>query len=177
MAQAEVQGKALESASSGILGGSISNVGSTVLLRSSQLPAGVGAGLLNEPQLYPAVFEGLVYVRYLDHVAFNRSSALIMAPQTREAVGWLVYESSEYVTLTFDRDAGPPTLKGGDPKASGLVLLKSAILELQKLGNRPLQKSLEYHLNCQGTSLENRVCASSQRSEKLSPKNKRKGPK
>ena len=31
----------------------------------------------------------------------------------------------EYVTLKWDRDAGPPTLKGGDSKASGLVLLCS----------------------------------------------------
>jgi hypothetical protein len=169
-----VQGKALESASSGILGGSSVDCGSTVLLRSSQLPAGVGAGLLNEPQLYHAVFEGLVYVRYLDHVAFNRSSALVMAPQTRKAVGWLVYECSEYVTLAFDRDAGPPTLKGGDAKASGLVLLKSAVLELKKLS---ISSLLEYYLNCKRGLVENRVCASSQRSEKLSPKNKRKGPK
>jgi integrase/ribosomal protein L37AE/L43A len=51
MARAEVQGKALESASSGMLGGSSVDVGSTVLLRSSQLPAGVDDGTLpNEPQ-------------------------------------------------------------------------------------------------------------------------------
>jgi hypothetical protein len=174
MVEVGVRGKA--SVSSGVLGGSSVDVGSST--PRSFFSAGVDAGtLLHESRFYPVVFEGLVYVRYLDHVAFNRSSALVMAPQTREAVGWLVYECSKYVTLTFDRDAGPPTLKGGDPKASGLVLLKSAILELQKLGNRSLQKSLEYHLNCQGASIKNRVCASSQRSEKLSPKNKRKGQK
>lgn len=166
MVEVGVQGKA----SSVDVGGSLSS--------SSSFLADVEAGtLLNEPKIYPAEFEGLVYVRYLDHVAFNRSSALVMAPQTREAVGWLVYDSSEYVTLTFDRDAGPPTLKGGDPKASGLVLLKSDILELQRLRNPLLQKSLECHLNRQEGLVENRVCASSQRSEKLSPNNKRKGQK
>lgn len=77
--------------------------------------------------------KGLIFVRYLDHVSFNRASASTMAPQIREAVGWLVYECDQYLTLTWDRDAGPPTLKGGDLKASGLVLLKSDILELKKL--------------------------------------------
>jgi hypothetical protein len=82
----------------------------------------------------PKEFSGLVFVRYLDHVAYNRCSALVMQPQKRETVGWLVYECSEYLTLAFDRDAGPPTLKGGDPKASGLVLLKSDVLEMKRLG-------------------------------------------
>lgn len=126
----------------------------------------------------PCEFEGLVFVRYLDHVLFSRVSALAMKPQVRETVGWLVYECEYYITLTWDRDVGPPTLKGGDPKASGLVLLRSDMLEFKKLGNPPLQKNLEYHLNCQEGLIMNRVGASSRRSEKLSPKtNKRKGPK
>lgn len=72
-----------------------------------------------------------------------------MKPQVREAVGWLVYECDYYITLTWDRDAEPPTLKGGDPKASGLVLLKSDMLEFKKLEVRmlPLQKTSNCHLN------------------------------
>ena len=91
----------------------------------------------------------LVLVRYLDHVLYNRSSALAMKPQVREAVGWLIYECEQYVTLAWDHDAEPPTLHGGDPKASGLVLLKSDILELKKLGthSQPLQKTSNCHLN------------------------------
>jgi hypothetical protein len=159
-----------EKASSVDVGGSLHS--------SSSFLADVEAGtLLNEPKLYPAAFDGFVYVRYLDHVVFNRSSALVMAPQTREAVGWLVYECSEYVILAFDRDAGPPTLKGGDPKASGLVLLKSDVLELKKFEKLSPQRIFEYYLNCKGASIKNRVGASSHRSEKLSPNNKRKGQK
>ena len=91
----------------------------------------------------------LIFVRYQDHVLYNRCSALTMQPQIREAVGWLVYDCDQYVILTWDRDAQPPTLKGGDPKASGLVLLKSDLLEFQKLRICPqlLQKSLNWHLN------------------------------
>lgn len=76
----------------------------------------------------------VVYVRYRDHVLYHRGDPVLMKPQIREAIGWLVYEASEYIILAWDRDAGAPTLKGGDPKASGLVLLRSDILELKRLG-------------------------------------------
>lgn len=101
-----------------------------------------------------AEFKELIFVRYVDHVAFNRSSALVMQPQTREAVGWLVYECDQYLTLMFDRDAMPPTLKGGDPKASGLVLLKSDILKIRRFCaySAPLKETSECHLNSQETT-------------------------
>jgi hypothetical protein len=94
-------------------------------------------------------FQQLIYVRYLDHVLFNRSSAIVMQPQTREAVGWLVYDCEFYIILSWDRDADPPTLQGGDPKASGLVLLKSDIVEFQqlKIYPLPLQKTSKWSLN------------------------------
>jgi hypothetical protein len=80
-----------------------------------------------------AVSRGLIFVRYVDHVLYNRASALAMQPQVREAIGWLIYECDSYITLCWDRDAGPHTLHGGDPKASGLVLLKSDITALERL--------------------------------------------
>ena len=86
----------------------------------------------------------LVFIRYMDHVLYNRASAMTMQPQVREAVGWLVYECDQYITLSWDTDAEPPTIRGGDPKASGLVLLKSDVLELKKI---PLQKISEWLLN------------------------------
>jgi len=72
-----------------------------------------------------------VYVRYRDHVIYHRGSPEAMRPQIREAVGWLVHDCGEYVIICWDRDAGPPTLKGGDPKASGLVVLRTDILEMK----------------------------------------------
>ena len=100
---------------------------------------------------FPSGFKRLIFVRYLDHVLYNRSSALVMKPQVRKAVGWLVYECEQYVTLTWDCDDEPPTLHGGDPKASGLVLLKSDILEIKRLEGYllPLKENSECHLNCQ----------------------------
>ena len=88
--------------------------------------------------------ENIVLVRYRDHVLYNRSLAMAMQPQIREAIGWLVYECDLYVTVSWDRDVQPPTLHGGDPKASGLVLLKSDILEFRKL---PLKEISEWQLN------------------------------
>jgi hypothetical protein len=71
-----------------------------------------------------------------------------MKPQTREAVGWLVYDCELYVILSWDWDAEPPTLHGGDPKASGLVLLKSDILDIQllKVSLQPLPRNPELNL-------------------------------
>ncbi len=93
--------------------------------------------------------QDLVLVRYLDHVLYHRSLALAMKPQIREAVGWLMYECEQYLTLSWDYDAEPPSLHGGDVKASGLVLLKTDILMLKKLkiNLQPLQESLKWHLN------------------------------
>jgi chemotaxis signal transduction protein len=87
------------------------------------------------------IMQRLVFVRYVDHVFYNRSSAIAMQPQVREAVGWLVYECDRYVTISWDRDAEPPTLRGGDPKASGLVLLKADIISLVRLTSELILKS------------------------------------
>jgi hypothetical protein len=115
--------------------------------KSCKLPSKEDTG--TSPLNLSQPFEDLIYVRYLDHVLYNRSSAFMMAPQTREAVGWLVYDCERYIILSWDRDVDPPTLQGGDPKASGLVLLKADILELQKLKicPLPLQKSSNWSLN------------------------------
>jgi hypothetical protein len=88
----------------------------------------------------------LVFVRYNDHVLYNRADPLVMGPQVREAVGWLVYECSTYVTIAWDRDAGPPSLRSGDPKASGMVLLRSDILELKNLNAEQNIHGLEFAL-------------------------------
>jgi hypothetical protein len=79
--------------------------------------------------------EHVVYVRYRDHVLYHRGDPALMRPQVRECVGWLVYEAQDYIIMCWDRDAGPPTLKGGDAKASGLVLLRSDILEMKRIAS------------------------------------------
>jgi hypothetical protein len=72
-----------------------------------------------------------------------------MKPQVREAVGWLIYECDEYINLFYEHEAEPPNHRGGDPKSSGAVLMKTDILALRRLGiyRQPLQKSSNCHLN------------------------------
>jgi hypothetical protein len=77
----------------------------------------------------------IVYLRYRDHVLYSRMDPAALSPQIREAVGWLIYEAPDYLVISWDRHAGPPSLRGGDPKASGLVLLRSDILELRRLNS------------------------------------------
>jgi hypothetical protein len=73
----------------------------------------------------------IVVVRYRDHILFHQTDPVLLSPQTRETVGWLTDENSEYIILTWDRNF-KPTLKG-DPKASGLVLLRSDISEMRRI--------------------------------------------
>jgi hypothetical protein len=117
--------------------------GSNLCKSPSNGDAGASPPNPNQP------FKKLVFVRYSDHVLYNRTSPLVMRPQTREAVGWLIYECKHYVTLSWDRDAEPRTLRGGDVKASGLVLLKSDILVLERLKveTEPPQEKPKWHLN------------------------------
>lgn len=77
----------------------------------------------------------LVFVRYRDHVLYHRGDPTAMKPETRETIGWLVYDCADYIIVTWDRGAGSPTLKGGDPKASGMVLLRSDILEMKRIAS------------------------------------------
>jgi hypothetical protein len=97
----------------------------------------------------PIECKELVCVRYVDHVLYNRTTAVAMKPQIRKAVGWLVYECDQYIILTWDHDDEPPTLHGGDTKASGLVLLKNDILEFQRLPS-----DFELNLNVKQPKLE-----------------------
>jgi len=91
---------------------------------------------MSEPRAFrkKTIKTKLIYVKYLDHVLFSRCVPHVMKPQIRETVGWLTYEGEEYITVSWDRDAEPPTLKGGDAKASGLVILKKLILEREEYG-------------------------------------------
>ena len=83
----------------------------------------------------PASLEkgSLVHVVYRDLVKFARTDPELIEPVIRERLGWLVYECVDYVTIVSDRDAGPPTLKGGDSRADGLVIPRSDIVRLEAL--------------------------------------------
>jgi len=140
---------------------------STVYSDSSGVVVSVGGG---------SVFRNVVYIRYLDHVMYSRVDPLMMSPQTRETVGWLLYECEQYVTIKHDQDASTPTLRGGDAKASGLCLLKSTILEMRHV-NTPQTRTipgLGHVLNNEETVMHNDEYALSATKVKNSQNNKNK---
>jgi hypothetical protein len=65
----------------------------------------------------------------------------------RETIGWLSKENGEIILVEHDRTM--PNLQLNRGQGSGLIILKSCILEIRKL---PLQESSGWHLNSQKTT-------------------------
>ena len=73
------------------------------------------------------------YVRYRDHVLFKDVDPSAFGPFVRETIGWLEFEGADFVRLVWERsveNGENPTIK---QKATGLVILKSDILEMRRL--------------------------------------------
>jgi len=75
----------------------------------------------------------IVRIRYQDHVLFKDVDPALCRPWTREAVGWLDYEDAEHVRLVWERSAMPDPPNESKPCATGLVILKKAIIELRRV--------------------------------------------
>jgi hypothetical protein len=73
----------------------------------------------------------LTYVKYRDHVLFKKCNHSDMKPSIREVVGWLVHETQEAIYICCDRSVDP--LPCEKPSESGLVILKSDILERREI--------------------------------------------
>jgi hypothetical protein len=74
----------------------------------------------------------VVYVRYLDHVLFKDAGLDAYRPFVREAVGWLDHEDDGFIRLVWERFAEPTPSGELKQRATGLVILKSAILVMRK---------------------------------------------
>ena len=79
--------------------------------------------------------DSVVYIRYKDHVLFKNTPRPVKDAAERETVGWLTQETRDLLCLQHDRTVEGPHCSGGT--ASGLLLLKSCILEIRAL---PLQR-------------------------------------
>ncbi|MEM3823463.1 MAG: hypothetical protein QXH87_00855 [Candidatus Bathyarchaeia archaeon] len=75
-----------------------------------------------------------VYIRYKDHVLFRNTPKTLADAAERETLGWLTRETDELLCIEHDRTAKDSHCPSGT--ASGLLLLKSCILEIRVL---PLQ--------------------------------------
>ena len=73
----------------------------------------------------------VVYVRYKDHVLYRNIRNPIEEAVERETVGWLARENGEIVLIEHDRT--PRCLQLPRGSGSGVIILKSCILELRSL--------------------------------------------
>jgi len=76
----------------------------------------------------------LVYVRYRDHVLFKDVDPSLYRPWSRETIGWFDYEDQECLRLVWERFAMPDPPNEAKPRATGLVILKKAIVEMRRIG-------------------------------------------
>ena len=75
----------------------------------------------------------MVHVQYRDHVLFRDSEASQYVPWTRECIGWLDYEDQDHVRIVWERFAMPDPPNEAKPRATGLVILRKAILEIRRV--------------------------------------------
>ena len=75
----------------------------------------------------------LVYIRYRDHLLFRNANSSLYRPAIRETVGWLIKENGSAVWILWDRSVKPLPHKRVPTSESGLVILKSDILEMRKI--------------------------------------------
>ena len=74
----------------------------------------------------------IVYIRYKDHVLFQKAEPNLYRPVVREAIGWLVREDDEAIWILWDKSVMnvPHERKSAE---SGLVILKSDIIEMRNI--------------------------------------------
>lgn len=107
----------------------------------------------------------IVYIRYKDHVLFRNTAKPVNDVAERETVGWLTHENKEHVCVEHDRTI--ENLQYTSGTGSGLVLLKSCILEIRAL---PLQKFQRGSLSCQNDKTTIAECALQNAKRKTQPK-------
>jgi hypothetical protein len=108
--------------------------------------------------------DSAVYIRYLDHVLFKNTPKAIEDAAERETIGWLTQETDNLLCIQHDRTV--ESLQNSSGSASGLVLLKSCIIEIRKL---PLQKPSRWTLIYRKTDINNAESALQNAKRKIQP--------
>lgn len=105
-----------------------------------------------------------VYIRYLDHVLYRNTPEDLENAAERETIGWLTQENGELICIQHDRNI--ESLQYSRGTASGMVLLKSCILEIRAL---PLQNISRWHLISRNEILRNAESALQSAKRKIQP--------
>jgi hypothetical protein len=114
--------------------------------------------------------DSAVYIRYKDHVLFKNIATPIQEAIERETIGWLIKQNKEIMLIEHDRTISNIQLSTN--QESGLVILKSCIIEIHQL---PLQKNSEWTLNSQESKAKAEYAL--QTKKRKTPKNNKKGAK
>ena len=88
----------------------------------------------------------VVYIRYVDHVLYRNTPEALENAAERETIGWLTQETGDLLCIQHDRTI--ENLQNASGTASGLVLLKSCILEIRAIcekGERVKAASTVHH--------------------------------
>ncbi len=107
----------------------------------------------------------VVYIRYKDHVLYRNEAQPLKDAAECETVGWLTQETGDLLCIQHDRTI--ESIKYSSGTASGLVLLKSCILEIRAL---PLQTVPRGSLICQNDKATNAEYALQNEKRKTQPK-------
>jgi hypothetical protein len=110
-------------------------------------------------------FGSVVYIHYLDHVLFKNTPETVKDAAERETIGWLTHENGKLLCIENDRTLDKLPYSSGS--GSGLVLLKSCIIEIRAL---PLQDSSGWHLISRNTDFRDAESALQTNKRKIQPK-------
>ena len=106
-----------------------------------------------------------VYVRYKDHLLYKNIPTPVEDAAERETIGWLTKQNNELILIEHDRTYPYEKLPTGS--GSGLIILKSCILEIHKI---PLQNIPSGSINRSKTKEDNAEYAPHTTKRKTQPK-------
>jgi hypothetical protein len=106
----------------------------------------------------------LVYIRYLDHVLYKNTPKPIEEATERETIGWLTKDEKGIICIENDRTLNKLPYSSGS--GSGLVLLKSCILEIRL---SPIQDVSGWSLISRNTNFRNAESALQTNKRKIQP--------
>jgi len=75
----------------------------------------------------------LVYLKYRDHVLFKNMDSSTVVPAERETIGWIIKENDQALWVVSDRPSKNLPKLEKHVEESGLVILKTDILEMRSL--------------------------------------------
>jgi len=75
----------------------------------------------------------VIYVRYYDHLLFRNIRKEDLTLPIRETVGWLIWEDENAIWILWDRSCKKLPHERIQDRISGILILKSCIIEMKEV--------------------------------------------